>query len=297
MGVLTRLSALEEQHHMVHFFSNEEWLAELPAVYSFEHILMRRQFYEGLSEPLRTELHREVGDFLERLLNQADAPGKLALEIARHHDYANKPLSAAHHYYLAAQFSFYDGAFKETVELCKRALKQVRTLTEGVAEHDRLRAEVIHLLLTASWTGWRGKPELKDDELSLAELGEEGEAAALRTNDQALLANSKYLKGKILLATHSLESAVEAMKEALDAARKAGDPLLEFAIMPDLGMQLNGLGMQANGADQAPGLKLQYQAYELYKDKLVYRTDLHKSALQRIAVTLISLPRSIDLPA
>ena len=68
---------------MVHFFSNEEWLAELPAVYSFEHILMRRQFYEGLSEPLRTELHREVGDFLERLLNQADAPGKLALEMSR----------------------------------------------------------------------------------------------------------------------------------------------------------------------------------------------------------------------
>ncbi len=280
MDILSRLGEIEQQHRIVYLYTNEPWLGESPEVYSFEHILMRRQFYELLPEPVRIRLHRRIGDFLEQFLTKTDVPSKLALEVARHHEYGGKPLSAARQYYLSAECSFYSGAFKETVELCQRALRSVRNLPEGVDDHDRLRAEVIQLLLTASWIGWQGKPGLQGD-LSLADMGEEGEAAAFRTGDQALLAQAKYLRAKILLATRSLVESIEVIREALDMARKAGDPLLEFAILPDLGMQINGLGMQPKDGEQAPGLKLQYQAYDLYKDKLTRRTDLHNAALER----------------
>src|SRR5436853_6643346 len=105
----------------------------------------------------------------------------LVLEVAHHYNLGDEPVSAAHYYFLAAQSSFSDGAFVETIELCQKA----RECLKKVDNQDRMLVEVIQLLFVVSENRWRGKPELQE-ELAQASLAQEAEEAASRTGDLAL---------------------------------------------------------------------------------------------------------------
>jgi tetratricopeptide (TPR) repeat protein len=295
-GILRRLDDIEEHHRLISFYTSEERLdMEESEVYIFEHILMQLQFYTRLKRH-RKRYHYQVAEVLERLCNeQSDAPRKLVLGVAHHYGLAEIPLLAAHYRYLAAQSSFSNGAFAETIELCQQALQQVqvrhvwskhiRGSVKSVADHHELSVNVLHhglhakvilLLLMASEARWHGKPGQRD-RLDLTKLVKDAEEAASHTDNKALLAQVKFLKGKVLVATHNLGEAIAVMKEALEIARNANDPLLQFAIMPNLGMQMNGENL-------VEGLRLQYEAYDLYKTELASRDDLptlHKIDLQR----------------
>src|SRR5262249_15410514 len=149
---------------------------------------------------------------------------KFMLQIAEHYDLGNEPLFAARYYFKSAQSTYCNGALKETLKLCQRALEKIRPLPRDITEHDKLHAEIIILKLTASEVWWRGKPghgEPSEEET----LTEEAEAAASRIGNLSLLARIKYLKGKIYIISYDIDSAVKVLKEALQTAQDAQDSL------------------------------------------------------------------------
>ncbi len=266
LELLPRLRKVVEEHRLIRYGSGtDDWTEAKSEVYAFEHALMHRAFYQKLSPREQVLYHRRVAELLERSLkDDANPPRKLVIEVAHHYDLGNEPKLAAHYYWLAAQSSLANGAFVETIQLCRRALDKVRHLREGVVENDRLRAEVIQLLLLGSEIRWRGKPE-QQGKLPLEKLAEEAETAALRTGDLALIAQVKFLRGQAILVMKNYPEAVKAMQEALEIARQAGDPLIEFIIM-------SRLGHDTAVENLAAAVAMLSQAHDLYESRL--RTSL-----------------------
>jgi tetratricopeptide (TPR) repeat protein len=192
------------------------------------------------------------------------------LQIAEHYDLGNEPSLAASYYLKSAQSTYYNGALKETSELCHRALAKIRTLPQGIADYGKMHAEIIQLLLLASRIWWHGKSASEQGQSKEESLIEEAEEAASRTGDKSLLARIKHLKGRIFVFTYNLEGAVQEMNEALQMARDTKDSLAEFFIMIDLGHQLVGKRSIDVNTTFEDGLNLQYSAYHLFENKLRY---------------------------
>jgi predicted ATPase len=273
--ILPRLRKIVEEHGIVSFYTGEEWATKRSEIYIFEHNLMQQAFYRKLSPRECVLYHHSIAEILERMLKeQASSSRKLILEIAHHYALGGEPLLAARYYYHAAHSCFLDGAFDETAKLCQEALTYVRTLAEGIVEHDQLRAEAIQLLLVATEFWWRGKVELQGD-LSLNTLAEEAEAAASRLGDRRLLVQVKYIKGRLLITTAGLDAGVAAYQEALAIARAANDVIGEFLILSELGHRMVG-------KDIVSGLAMMYQADALHTKLLKEsQADISSSALWR----------------
>ncbi len=268
--VLAQLRQIVERQRIISIYVGEEGLKKRSEFYLFEHHLMQQAFYNKLSPRERVLHHQSVAQFLERLFKEEqNPPRRLLLEVAYHYSQADELLLGAQYYFLAAQSSFFDGAFVETIELCKT----VRELLKQVDEQDRLLVEVIHLLLVASEIRWRGKPELQG-ELPLATLVEEAEAAARRTGDLALLAENQYLKGLVALVSDSQGHSVQILKEAVKTAQQSGDQLREFVIMSELGHRVKGENL-------LEGLTVLYQAHDLYTRMLATQAVPQTKALDR----------------
>jgi tetratricopeptide (TPR) repeat protein len=167
---------------------------------------------------------------------------------------------AARYYWLAAQSCYNDGALTEASELCRKSLDKIRQLEEDDVEIDRLRAEVIHLLLLASEMNWSSKTAEKES-MPLEELANEAEAAATRTQDPTLMAQIKFVRGQVLHVTRSVTEALETMREALQLAQKSNDPWTQFIIMSRLGHTSAEQGLES-------GLNMLLEAYELYNTRL-----------------------------
>jgi predicted ATPase len=278
--IKSRLDEIEKKHRLIRYLDNDqEWERLRSDVYSFVQTLIQQRFYNELTHTYRADYHCEIAKTLEEILNddafkqnyqpQLISRQKLMIQIARHFDLGNSSLSAAKYYFEAAQSSFYNGALKEASDLCNRALQKVRSLPEGDISNDQLYTEIIQIKILASEIWWRGKPTLEQSRPEEETLIEEAEAAALRTGNKALIANIKHLKGKIFVATHNLDGAVEALEEALQVARDAKDPLTESFILSDLGHHIVGRrsdNYSTKGLDY--GLDLQYQAHQLLEDYL-----------------------------
>lgn len=262
LEVLPRLRKLVEDSCLIRYGSGtEEWLAERDDIYTFEHALMHRAFYQQLSPREQVLYHRRVAELLEENLQESPKPfSKLVIQVAYHYDLGKQPKLAADYYLLAAQSSFAKGAFSETVRLCQRALNKVRHFVERTAAADRLRAELIQLLLLASEIKWRGNPDAKSN-TPYEQLVGEAEAAALHCGDRALIARIKYLKGHLALVTENFPEALKTMHKALEISREANDPLMEFII-------LSRLGHETGSQDLTTSLKLLSQARDLYENRL-----------------------------
>lgn len=268
LDLVARLEEVERQHRLVSFTSVERWGTKGSALYSFESRI-QPTLYESVSRYRRLVLHRGIAQSLERFVATGDGggqpPRKWVLEIARHYGEAEEPLLAARNYLLAAQSAFGDGGFREVVSICHEALAWVRNLPEGTEEHDRLRAEVIRLLLDARETAWL--PHEDPDELRiLLGLSEEAERAASTTGDLRLLAQVRYARAKLVLGTGRLEEALELFEEARSLAEQAGDALGQLIIMCDLGHHLDS-------ADLAAGSAMLRRAYDLYRTGAVVAAD------------------------
>jgi tetratricopeptide (TPR) repeat protein len=263
LELLPRLRKIVEEHKLIRYgqAADEQWAQDESEVYVFEHSLMHRVFYQKLSPRERVLYHRQVAEVLERALKSAvNPPRKLVLEIAHHHDLGNNVEPAARYYWLAAQSSYADGALTEAVQLCQKSLEKVRRLQEESTENYRLRAEVVHLLLVSSEMTWRGKPD-EQRTTSLEELANEAEAAAGRTNDLALISQMRFVRGQIIHATRGVREALKIMREALELAQRADDPMTQFIIMSRLGNTSAEQGLE-------DALNMLVQAHELYKTRL-----------------------------
>jgi tetratricopeptide (TPR) repeat protein len=270
--IITRLLQIEERLRLISCCTDDESIQMRSDAYVFTLNLMQESIYNGLPPAYRRDSHCEIARVLEDILDnaltknsQAISQRKLMIQIARHYDYGDEPLLAASYYFKSAKSTFYNGALKETSELCEAGLDKIRSLPENIIDYDKLHAEIIQLKLTASEMWWHGKPEsspIKSEEESLVE---EAEAAAFRAGERSLIIRLKYLKGKIYITTYNLDGAIEALKEALQMAKEDKDSLAEFFIMAELGHRI--IGSSTNNGDKTLdiGLRLQYEAYSLLK--------------------------------
>ena len=112
---------------MINYYEGDDWTKGKSQAYGFEHMLMYQTFYDRLSPRERVLLHQDVAEILEPHVKDQDTPSrKLVIEVARHFDLGEKPLEAAQHYYLAAQLTFTAGAYSETIQLCRKGLRNIR---------------------------------------------------------------------------------------------------------------------------------------------------------------------------
>lgn len=274
LDLLPRLRVIAEQYQMIRYgLDLEEWSGQEAELYAFTHSLMHRAFYNKLSPRERVLYHRKIANILETAIQTTTYPAnKLILEAAHHFNLGGIHDLAAKYYYTAAKNSFNKGAFGETIELCKLALKNMKAGNNRQSE-ARLHAETLQLLLVASEMRWYGKIDA-NDEFSLISLAEEATEAAKISRDKTLLAQAYFLKGRILIATKSLGEAVAVTNNALTLACAAGDKASEFII-------LSYLGYITKAADFDKGMELSYQAYDLYQNHLNTEQDKNRIELTR----------------
>ena len=134
--------------------------------------LIQQRFYNELTHTYRADYHCEIAKTLEEILNDAFKENyqlpvisrqKFIIQIARHFDLGNSPLSAAKYYFEGGQSSFYKGALKEASDLCNRALQKVVSLPEGDINNDKLYAEIIQIKILASEIWWRGQARVRTE--------------------------------------------------------------------------------------------------------------------------------------
>jgi len=254
-NILKRLRKVMEQHNVVKVYSDTQ-VSILTEVYSFEHIMLQQMLYKKLSPRERVLYHQDVAELLEKMLiDERNLTRRLILEVANHFDQGNLPLKAAYYYKQVSQFLVVDGAYTEAIQICKRAIEIIRNCDEA----SHLKAELIELLMIS--TRWRRGLKVKS-ELSLLTLAKEGEEAAEKSGDFSLLARLKYNHAILAGETEGLSSWIQGLRNALEAAKRANDPISQFIIASQLGQELRGQDFKA-------GIQLQRQAMSCFEEKII----------------------------
>ena len=277
LDLVTRLEEVERQHRLVSFTGVERWKGTRSALYSFESGI-QAAFYESVSRYRRIVLHRQVAERLEAFATTGEGdmppPRKWLLEIARHYGEAEEPVPAAQNYLKAAQSAFGDGGLREVVAICTEALAWVRSLPVGSPENDRLRAEIIRLLLDAREIVWT--PETaREERLELLAMATEAEEAAARTGDVKLQSEVRHARGKLAMRTGRLQEGLALFEQSLALAEQAGDTLGQLMILCDL-------GHNKDSEDLSAGAALLRRAEDLYRNgKVVAADQLEGKLLER----------------
>jgi tetratricopeptide (TPR) repeat protein len=164
-------------------------------------------------------------------------------------------MQLANDMYGRAEAAFNSGDTFETRNLCEQALTHLRESAD-----DKLHVQVILLLLEAMRVRLQVKPD-SSGEATAVELADKAETLAVRVNDLTLIAQAKTMKGRILISAGDVPKALATLQESLDIARASHDSFSQF-------VALSGLGHQLIKANLPAGLKLLYQAHELYQNQL-----------------------------
>lgn len=272
--LLSQLRNIAEQHQIIHLSEEDDWKSEYTDTYVFEHALLQQAFYKKLSPHERRLYHSNIARILEHLMKAQNKPiRKLILQIAFHYEQGKESFPASKYYYEAAQSSYLDSALYETAELCEQSLEQIKNLSEDSEEYDRLRIDVTYLLLNATWNSWYGNPE-EQQKRPYETFAREAVAAANRIGDKSFIARMKFVLGMILVHSEGVSAREKILNEALVAARDANDIVYEFFI-------LYGLGNTIVYKNLDKGLKLHYQAYELYKKNFETHKDFKTVEIKR----------------
>ncbi|MBT3338154.1 MAG: DUF2791 family P-loop domain-containing protein [Anaerolineae bacterium] len=257
VDVLQKMHGIVEQHRIVEFVTDDKELLEISEVYAFEHSLMQQAFYKKMSPREQVIYHGLIAEILENMLKETGLYNqRVVLEIGNHYDLAHKFLPAAKYYFSAAQHLFSAGALVEAVEICERALVNIR-LASG---SSRLHGEIIELLLVVTEHRWH-LPDHEQNKLQVFKLIEEGERVARENKDNNLLSKIRYLSGIFTLFSVNFAEGVKVMQEALELSDYHDDPISRFIIMSNLGYWMRA-------GNFAAGLEMQRSAFALYKNEI-----------------------------
>ncbi|GIJ06864.1 AAA family ATPase [Micromonospora andamanensis] len=222
--VAHRLHRLATETGMVYPVDADDWDDVLDADrYAFEHDLLQETLYRDQTERQRRERHRKVGRILyQHSRDFADLNQELALDLIRHHRLGRDWLSAAKVAHdTACRLAGTGTSTREVIAIAEQGLHDVRRAAP-VPDADRLRAQLIELLLTASELSWRTRPEA-DGSVRLEALSAEALEAARTANDEALGVRVRYLQGKVLLYTRGVPAAIGPLRDAWETALASGD--------------------------------------------------------------------------
>ncbi|MFV2103725.1 ATP-binding protein [Micromonospora sp. LOL_024] len=244
--VAHRLHRLAAETGMLHAVDADGWDDVLDADrYAFEHDLLQETLYRDQTARQRRERHRKVGRILyEHSRNFSDLTLELALDLIRHHRLGGDWLSAAKVAHdTACRLAATGASTREVTAIAEQGLQDVRQVA-AMPEADRLRAQLIELLLTASELSWRTRPE-SDGTVRLETLSAEALAAARTANDEALGVRVRYLHGKVLLYTRGVPAAIGPLRDAWETALDSGDPANILLAGCEYGRQLPKVNVEA----------------------------------------------------
>lgn len=225
--LLRRLDEAEKRYSLVRY---SDALQRRLYRYEFAHLLLHQRIYERLPEPIRLGYHSQIADALVETWGD-DAPRPVLLDIARHYEVGLDRPAAARFLLKAAESAQVDGAAPHAASLARRAL----TLLDDAASEprppntDALRAELAAVLVGAIWEN------VPAGDSDVKALIAQGRAAAPRSGDLALQARLLHAEGRYVLGTEDVVAAITAFEQAREMARRAKDPVSEFAVAIDLG--------------------------------------------------------------
>jgi predicted ATPase len=255
--ILDQLAKLADQRRMITQEDVDDWWSDRSALYQFDPGVIQELLYSRYAKSgyERRRRHRAVAEALEGLVAEDHPPPRHALlEIARHYESAQEPLTAAARLVEVAESTFAEGADRETAVHAEHAIALLRVAKLDALDEERradaytLLARAILLLLLGGEPSWRTDSSTGSGERVLA-LADEAERAAEASRDPKLRANARYAKAYVLTAYRGLNEAVAAYREALDLARAAGDKTAEFAVLVNLGHQLDSIDLK-QGRDE-----------------------------------------------
>jgi tetratricopeptide (TPR) repeat protein len=256
-AVLTRLHRLARDTALITELASLPWIEATESDwYAFDHALLQEVLYDDQSGQERRNRHRAVASALQRLVVKAQgAPREVLLEIVRHHHLGGNRMEAAQHALEIARRLAAEGSSPaEVTAVCRQAVDDARKAGPSTAS-DRVQAELIELLLTASELRWSGRTGSKEAS-ELEELSDEALAAAKRTDDAALQSRMAYLRGKVLLHTRGVPEALGLLREARELALTTGDTPSIFLTSAEYGRQLPKVDVES-------GIEVLRQAEEL----------------------------------
>ena len=283
--VLTRLHRASAEFGATRLTEGSEWTHRSGSdSYSFSHSLIHEAFYNEQSPQLRRDRHALVADALQRLIQaNPDVPRETVVDLARHRHLAGQVLEAARQAYEIARSFALEGAHAECIQLCRRALEDIRQADPN-KKTDKLHAEIIELFLASSEFWWRGKPELQSG-LPLLELAVEAAEAAERTGDLALCARILLMRGKVCHKTRTIGEAVEILSTAQTLARRAGDAVSEFMTTAEYGHVSTKVDLQR-------GLRILTEAESMFYETPELRETSNPVVLQ--SLTRVELQLGIN---
>lgn len=244
--VLTTLHRIARGTALISELASLPWIEIIDSdAYAFEHALLQEVLYNNQSGQERRSRHRAVAAALQRLFTMAEgAPREILLEILRHHHLGGNRMEAAQQGLdIARRLAAEGSSPAEVTTICQQAMDDLRRAGASAAS-DRLRAELIELLLTASELRWHGRMG-STAASELEGLSEEALAAARRTSDAALQARMAYLHGRVLLHTQGVPRALELLREARELALTTGDAPSIFLASAEYGRQLPKVNVRA----------------------------------------------------
>jgi len=254
--ILDRLGRLEERRRMITIEETEDWWSDRSNLYSFDPGVLQDLLYGRYARSAyeRRRRHRAVAQTLEALIADDRPPPRHALlEIAHHYERAGDAPAAARRLVDVAESTFAEGADRETADFADRAVALLRTALAGSLS-DQARPEAQRLLARAIVLLVLGRqPSLQADQSTdggrhLLELADEAQRAADAVGDLAARANARYAAALVLTGYRGLHEGIAAYREALELARSAGDSVGQFAILVNLGHQLDSVNLEEGWA-------------------------------------------------
>jgi tetratricopeptide (TPR) repeat protein len=227
--------------------------------YKFENLALWQTLYDLQTREQRRSRHAGIARALTELTATGEPWGwrqQIAYHLAR--SGAEARLAAAEALYRLAASAAVEGlSFVEAEQYCIESIDLARAApeTNGAARDSRLIA-AIELLLSLTEVRWRGRlqPAGSPD---VDVLAAEAEAAAARSADPVLLARTALLRGKTLMATEGLVPSLEKLRQAVELASAADDPVVLYVATVEYGRQLSK-------RDLAAGLGLLRDAERMY---------------------------------
>ncbi|MFI6154030.1 AAA family ATPase [Kitasatospora sp. NPDC051170] len=258
--VVERLRRIaDEQQLIVAEAEPPEWArGDQADCYRFEHGALWRVIYDQQTTEQRRSRHARIAQVLSAH-SGPDAPLGRRLEIAGHLDRGGLPCLAASadaHYALARSAALDGLSFVEAEQHCEVAIRAARALPEKEPDRDRRLVAAIELLLSLTEVRWRGRHQPAGGP-DIDALATEAERAAMRCADARLIARTTLLRGKTLLATQGLEPSLEKLREAVDRAEQAGDPVALFVAKVEYGRQVSKRRL-ADGLEQLREVERMY---------------------------------------
>jgi predicted ATPase/DNA-binding SARP family transcriptional activator len=262
---------LDRKHRLIRAQSIVRLDGQLISHYRFRHILFQKYLYGSLDRVERVHLHEQVGRVLEGLYGSQEEIATVAVQLARHFQYAGITEKAIYYLHQAGNRAMHLSAYQEAVAHLTGALAILLELPDSLERAQQELALQLSL-------GIALKVDLPDPE---------SERVFSRARELCLQTGNTVqwcqVLGELMIIHYvraEYQKARELGAEALDLAQEAGDPLLVAMGHWHLGFLFFALGEYVTSRTHLEQVISFYEPQEHHQPLVLLRgSDVGVSAL------------------